>query len=154
MSADGSTAVPVLIRRGVAADARALEGLIRQLGYTEAAEDIAARLAALDPARQFVLVAERAGTVVGCLTTSIMHVLHRPRPVGRISMMVVEESLRGQHIGESLVRHAERELAQMGCGLVEVTSNEAREGAHRFYQRLGYQRTSLRFARDLSCDPA
>ena len=154
MSASGPADLPVLIRRGEAGDAVALEGLIRQLGYNEAAQDIAARLGALDPQRQFVLVAERGGQVIGCLTTSIMHVLHRPRPVGRISMMVVDESLRGQRIGERLVRHAESELADLGCGLVEVTSNLRLAEAHRFYERLGYSRTSIRFARELSAPAA
>ena len=94
------------------------------------------------------LVAELDGRVVGCLATSIMHVLHRPRPVGRISMMVVEEGLRSQGIGAELVRAAEAWLKQQGCGMIEVTSNVKRTDAHRFYERLGYERTSWRFAID------
>ncbi len=133
------------IRPATQDDAPALEGLIRQLGYDERAADIAMRLAAIDTA---VLVAERDGRAIGCLTTSIMPVLHRPKPVGRISMMVVEESARGQGIGAALVRAAEAWLKQQGCGLVEVTSNLKRTEAHGFYEKLGYERTSLRFAID------
>jgi GNAT superfamily N-acetyltransferase len=133
------------IRPATQDDAPALEGLIRQLGYDERAADIATRLAAIDTA---VLVAERDGRAIGCLTTAIMPVLYRPKPVGRISMMVVEESARGQGIGAALVRAAEAWLKQQGCGLVEVTSNLKRTEAHGFYERLGYERTSLRFAID------
>ena len=136
------------IRQATLADASALEGLIRQLGYDENAADIAARLAALEHAGLVALVAELDGRVVGCLATSIMHVLHRPRPVGRISMMVVEEGLRSQGIGAELVRAAEAWLKQQGCGMIEVTSNVKRTDAHRFYERLGYERTSWRFAID------
>ncbi|MEY4270758.1 MAG: hypothetical protein RLZZ58_1974, partial [Pseudomonadota bacterium] len=106
--------VSVQVRRGGAADAPSLERLIRQLGYDETAADIARRLDALDPEHQFVLVAEHEAQVVGCVTTSIMHVLHRPRPVGRISMMIVDENWRGQRIGELLVGQVERELATLG----------------------------------------
>jgi GNAT superfamily N-acetyltransferase len=77
-----------------------------------------------------------------------MQVLHRPKPVGRISMMVVEERLRGQGIGAALVRAAEEWLVGQGCGLIEVTSNIARIEAHRFYEKLGYERTSVRLSRE------
>lgn len=136
------------IRPATPDDAPALEILIRQLGYRENAADIGARLKAMIGAGQLVLVAERNGAVVGCLSTSIMRVLHRPRPVGRISMMVVDEALRGKGIGTALVRAAELRLKGQGCGLIEVTSNLKRTEAHGFYERLGYERTSLRFAID------
>ncbi|MFC3100155.1 GNAT family N-acetyltransferase [Altererythrobacter lauratis] len=152
MTSPGAPAVAVHLRRAQETDAPALQELIRQLGYERTAEDIAAQLAALDLTRQNVIVAELAGEVIGCLSTSIMHVLHRPRPVGRISMMVVAQHLRGHRIGAALVREAERVLAEAGCGFVEVTSNAKRADAHRIYERLGYQRTSLRFARDVSSE--
>jgi len=63
-------------------------------------------------------------------------------------MMVVEEGLRSQGIGAALVRAAEAWLKERGCGVIEVTSNLVRTDAHRFYERIGYERTSLRFARD------
>ena len=96
-----------------------------------------------------VLVAELDGAVVGCLTTSVMRVLHRPAPVGRISMMVVDEALRSRGIGAQLVRAAEETLATQGCYMVEVTSHVRRTEAHRFYERLGYAKTSVRLAKEL-----
>lgn len=138
----------VRIRPAAAGDGAALEVLVRQLGYDEKATDILARLAAMEQRGLIALVAELDGRVVGCLATSIMPVLHRPKPVGRISMMVVEEGLRSQGIGERLVRTAEAWLKEQGCGLIEVTSNMKRTDAHRFYQRLGFEPTSFRFARD------
>ena len=138
----------VSIRPAVLDDAPALEVLIRQLGYDETAADIAARLVAMEDAGLTALVAELDGRVVGCLTVSIMPVLHRPKPVGRISMVVVEEGLRSRGIGAELVRAAEEWLKGQGCGMIEVTSNLKRTEAHRFYERLGFERTSLRFARD------
>lgn len=96
-----------------------------------------------------VLVAELDGAVVGCLSTSLTLVLHRPAPVGRISMMVVDETLRSRGIGAELVAAAERALAAQGCYMVEVTSHVRRTDAHRFYERLGYERTSVRLAKEL-----
>jgi hypothetical protein len=48
-----------------------------------------------------------------------------------------------------MVREAERLIAARGCGLVEVTSNNRRADAHRFWESNGYEKTSSRFAKDV-----
>jgi len=138
-----------VIRAAEVRDGTAISSLIEQLGYRATGEDVAERLAAMAGEGQVVLVAELDGRVVGCLSTSIMRVLHRPAPVGRISMMVVDEGCRSRGIGAALVRAAERSLAERGCYMVEVTSHVRRTEAHRFYEKLGYERTSVRLAREL-----
>jgi predicted N-acetyltransferase YhbS len=137
------------IREARFSDGDSLARLIGQLGYTVTAADVVERLASMEAEGRLVLVAEIDAAVVGCLSTSVMRVLHRPAPVGRISMMVVDESVRGRGIGARLVRAAERALAARGCYMVEVTSHLRRTDAHRFYERLGYERTSVRLAREL-----
>jgi GNAT superfamily N-acetyltransferase len=126
-----------------------LARLIGQLGYEATPGEVAERLEAMHTEGRLVLVAELGGVVVACLSTSVMRVLHRPAPVGRISMMVVDESLRSRGVGAELVRAAEEALAERGCYMIEVTSNVRRTGAHRFYERLGYERTSVRLAKEL-----
>lgn len=138
----------LVIRDARPNDAGALAALIVALGYEVTAAEVKTRLATLRKAGQPVLVADRGG-VIGVLTTSMTQVLHRPRPVGRISMMVVAETERGHGIGAALVAAAEARLAAAGCGLVEVTSNVKRLRAHAFYERLGYERTSYRFAKQV-----
>jgi GNAT superfamily N-acetyltransferase len=122
--------------------------LIGQLGYAVTASEVGERLAAMEADGRVVLVAELDGVLVGCLSTSVMRVLHRPAPVGRISMMVVDEALRSRGIGAALVRAAEEVLAAQGCYMVEVTSHVRRTEAHRFYERLGYAKTSVRLAKE------
>jgi len=137
------------IRPAQAEDAEALAELVRQLGYVVSPADVVERLAAMAAEGHQVLVAELDGEVAGCLSTSTMRVLHRPAPVGRISMMVVDEVRRGRGIGARMVRAAEQALAESGCYMVEVTSNLRRTAAHSFYERLGYEGTSYRFAREV-----
>jgi predicted N-acetyltransferase YhbS len=139
----------IFIRPAEPRDSAAIARLIAQLEYQVTAEEVADRLAIMAGEGALVLVAEQEGRVIGCLSTSIMRVLHRPASVGRISMMVVDESMRSRGVGAALVREAECVLAKRGCYMVEVTSHVRRTDAHRFYEKLGYERTSVRLAREL-----
>jgi ribosomal protein S18 acetylase RimI-like enzyme len=139
----------VTVRPAAADDSATLARLIEQLEYNVGAGDVAERLGIMQAEGRLVLAAELDGAVVGCLSTSIMHVLHRPAPVGRISMLVVDETLRNRGIGAKLVRAAEDALRAQGCYMIEVTSHVRRADAHRFYERLGYEKTSVRLMRML-----
>jgi len=94
-------------------------------------------------------VAERDSTVVGLLNWHVMATIHRPRPVGRIVTLVVDKAVRGLGIGALLVAQAERRTREAGCGMLEVTSNARLVNAHQFYERLGFECTSRRFAKTL-----
>jgi len=137
------------IRDARPADVPALAALVAELGYPTPEATMAVRLDAMIDAGEKVLVAERDGDIVGLLTVHVTPVLHRPTAVGRLTALVVAERARGAGVGRSLVAAAEQFLATRGCALVEVTSNRRRTDAHAFYQRLGYDVTSLRFKKDL-----
>ncbi|HKR24199.1 MAG TPA: GNAT family N-acetyltransferase, partial [Allosphingosinicella sp.] len=139
----------LVIREARPGDAEPAAALIRALGYEVSAADVRKRLASLKKAGDAALAAVR-GELIGLVTLHVTPVLHRPRPVGRITLLVVAEDMRGKGVGAALVAAAEHRLAAKGCGLVEVTSNRKRLRAHAFYERLGYERTSYRFARSLA----
>jgi ribosomal protein S18 acetylase RimI-like enzyme len=136
------------VREAKAGDAEAIAALVTALGFAAAETDVARRLAALRRAGEPPLVAVEE-EVLGILAWHVTPVLHRPAPVGRVTMMVVAEAARGRGVGTALVEAAEARLAAKGCGLVEVTSNIELGGAHAFYRRRGFERTSYRFAKPL-----
>jgi ribosomal protein S18 acetylase RimI-like enzyme len=131
----------LVLRAAKPKDAEGIAALIVALGYEVTAAEVRGRLRKVD-----ALVADRGG-IVGAVTLAMTQVLHRPKPVGRISMLVVGEEARGAGIGTALVAEAEKRLAAEGCGMIEVTSNRKRQRAHAFYEKLGYERTSYRFAK-------
>jgi GNAT superfamily N-acetyltransferase len=143
-------AVHRAVRRAVPDDAAEMARLLTHLGHPTDVAMIATRWDVWGAAGNAAFVAERAdGTLAGLITTHHMTVLHRPRPVGRITSLVVDEGERGRGVGRALVAAAESLLADAGCGLLEVTSNLRRADAHAFYERLGYERTSARFAKSI-----
>jgi GNAT superfamily N-acetyltransferase len=138
----------VTIRPATAADASDLARLLTELGHATTAEEVTRRWPAFTASGNRVIVAMLAdGTVAGAATLHQTVVLQRPKPVGRITALVVGESARGHGIGRALVAAAEAALVASGCGLIEVTSNVARAGAHAFYLHLGYDQTSVRFSK-------
>jgi len=137
------------IRRATLEDAAELARLLALLGYPRSAEDVCATWEAWERQGNVALVVQGDGRLLGALTLHQMIVLHRERPVGRISSLVVDPQVRGRGLGRALVRAAEEALARAGCGLVEVTSHVRRAQAHAFYRHLGYEETSLRFAKGL-----
>lgn len=138
----------LVVREARPKDAAVIAHLIDSLGYPVHADDVRRRVARARKRDEPLLVAER-GEILGCLSWHVTPVLHRPRPVGRITMMVVAQHARGQGIGSALVEAAESRLRNEGCGLIEVTSNIKRLRAHHFYQGLGFERTSYRFVKPI-----
>jgi ribosomal protein S18 acetylase RimI-like enzyme len=57
-----------------------------------------------------------------------------------IEDVIVDESARGQGIGEALVRRCLEIARERGVPAVTLTSNPKRESANRLYQRMGFIR--------------
>ena len=123
--------------------------LIGQLDFRVDAAGVANRARQLAGLGEPVLLAEEADDVCGLLGWHVMPTIHRPRPVGRIVVLVVAEGSRGRGIGRALIAEAERCMRERGCEKLEVTSNIALPRAHQFYESLGLERSSYRFAKDL-----
>lgn len=131
------------------ADASRLVELITFLGHDTDEKSLRRNLAALKKSGEPPLVATLGKEVVGLCGISRRIAVHRPAPIGRISVLVVAEEAQGKGIGRLLVEAAEQWMRKKGCFLVEVTSNDRRAAAHAFYRHLGYERTSIRFAKPL-----
>jgi ribosomal protein S18 acetylase RimI-like enzyme len=137
------------VREAGPRDSEAISALLGELGFATEAAEIRRRLPRLRKAGEPLLVAVEEKQVIGCLAWHVTPVIHRPAPVGRVTMMVVSEKARRRGVGAALLEAAEARLAAAGCGLVEVTSNIELGGAHAFYRAQGYERTSYRFAKRL-----
>ena len=83
-----------------------------------------------------LFLARLDGRIVGSLTLAFYRI-----PTGLkawIEDVVVDESARGQGVGEELNRAAIDEARKRGAKHVSLTSRASREAANRLYQRLGF----------------
>ncbi|EGP57255.1 GNAT family N-acetyltransferase [Agrobacterium tumefaciens] len=91
-------------------------------------------------------VAELDGEVVGTFQTAILTKL-----VGRgAKSMVIEavqtrSDMRGRGIGAVMINYCLEEARRQGMNSAQLTSNMARLDAHRFYERLGFEKRHLGF---------
>lgn len=104
---------------------------------------------AADP-NQHLTVAERDGRPVGVLQLSVIPGLSRRGTTRSVIEAVrVHGDARGTGLGTALMEWAIEESRRLGCTLVQLTSDNARTEAHRFYERLGFTGSHVGFKRQL-----
>jgi len=120
-------------------------GAVRETPDDLAPYQAAFKLIDVDP-NQHLVVAEREGTVVGCLQLTVVHSLSRRAATRAIIEAVrVSSTERGSGLGTTMIQWAIDESRRLGVALVQLTSDRSRTDAHRFYERLGFEATHLGF---------
>lgn len=135
-----------VVRRATRADVPAIIGLLTDdpLGATrETNGDDAAYLKAFeaidaDPAHELVVL-DDGGEVIGTLQLTLLPGLSRGGALrAQVEAVRVASSRRGQGLGEGLFQWAIEESRRRGAVILQLTTDTSREGAHRFYERLGF----------------
>lgn len=140
----------------------ALENDIPALAAIYAADDIGSHGDTTDPkalvdyrrafaaitasSNETLYVVELDGEIVGTFQTVILNKL-----VGRGSVSMAIEAvqtrpdMRGQGIGSIMIGYCIDKAKKLDIGTVQLISNMARLDAHRFYERLGFERRHFGF---------
>jgi GNAT superfamily N-acetyltransferase len=147
----GLTTDPVAFRRAVPDDLETIVALLADDPLGRGRENLGPQLdtcyraafAAIerDP-NQLLAVAERGGQLIGVLQLSFIPGLtRRGMWRGQIEGVRVAAGERGSGIGRAMLQWAVKECRKRGCGLVQLTSDKRRPGAHSFYEALGFEAT-------------
>lgn len=98
---------------------------------------------ASDP-QQLLVVADEDGEPIGTLQlTFLVGLSRRGATRAQIEAVRVRSDRRGSGLGQELIRWAIDAARDRGCVIVQLTSDNSRAGAHRFYERLGFQATHV-----------
>ena len=136
----------VVIRSAVIADAARIGGLLDGGALPDSPHptfDVAMTRGALQEILASdggdVLVATVDGEVVGVAQLiTFRHLQHRGGLCAEIESMHVDEARRAQGVGGVLLDALVDAARARGCYRVQLTSNNARVDAHRFYARHGF----------------
>jgi GNAT superfamily N-acetyltransferase len=86
-----------------------------------------------------LLVGEVDGRLVACAQVTLLHHLSRRGGTrAQVESVRVAADVRGRRVGEALMRWIEAYAREHGASLLQLTTDKRRDGAHRFYRRLGY----------------
>jgi N-acetylglutamate synthase-like GNAT family acetyltransferase len=128
-------------------DTEGLAKLAGQLGYPSTVEQLRRRFEILagKSEENAIFVAEANGQIHGWVHAHIYNLLVDD-PETEIGGLVVDEAVRGQHIGEKLMQAAEAWTLEKGCSSIYLRSNVIRTRAHEFYKRIGYTIVKSQYA--------
>jgi GNAT superfamily N-acetyltransferase len=140
--------VALMFRSATLADLPAIIALLADDKLGQGREDAtdppnAAYLAAFGAidadTNQFLAVVEEAGRVIGCLQLSFIPGLSRLGMWrGQIESVRIAADRRGDGLGRQMFVWAIDQCRAHGCGLVQLTTDNQRPDARRFYESLGF----------------
>ena len=126
----------------------AMERLIPQLSSSNPPPSSEALSKIVQSEASTVFIAKSEGKIVGSLTLALFYI-----PTGLrawIEDVVVDESARGQGVGEALNQAAINHAQSAGAKTVDLTSRPSREAANRLYKRIGFvERSTNVYRKDL-----
>jgi GNAT superfamily N-acetyltransferase len=99
---------------------------------------------------QHLFLAEDGDRLVG--SAHLLVLRHFDRSLSRSAVVegvIVARDHRRGGVGAALMRAAAEAAREAGCYKLDLTSNMARKGAHRFYSRLGWKRSHYGYSLDL-----
>lgn len=104
---------------------------------------------AADPNHELI-VAELDGAVVGTMQLSTLPgIAFRGAWRGQIEAVRVAAHLRGAGLGGAMIDWACERFRARGCRMAQLMSKQDRLAAHRFYERLGWEKSHFGFKRKL-----
>lgn len=99
-------------------------------------EDLAALIN--EPSSTLLLARNESGQIVGALTLTVYRVPTGIRSI--IEDVIVDLSVRGQGIGESLMQQGIEIARQKGASNIALTSNPMRVAANKLYIKMGFEK--------------
>lgn len=93
--------------------------------------------------------AEVNGEVIGFCSYAIVNNFWQAGYIGYVYSMIVDGAFRGKGIGTDLLKRILESARERNCKKVELDSGFPREQAHKFYEKLGFEKRAYLFSKDV-----
>ena len=91
-----------------------------------------------DSSSTLMVARNESAEIIGALTLTVYRVPTGIRSI--IEDVIVDNSVRGQGVGEALMKYAIDLTRDKGASNISLTCNPMRESANRLYQRMGFKK--------------
>lgn len=102
-----------------------------------------------DPDLIYLVAENESGEVTGFVSCHGQRLLHLERMVFEIQEIYVARYYRDRGIGKALMAALEEKLRETDFEILEVTANVKRTDARRFYGKMGFTQTHIKFSKEL-----
>jgi GNAT superfamily N-acetyltransferase len=140
----------ISIRDGLPSDVAAIASLMNELGYPTSVKEMKTRFENIHQHADFrTLVADVKKNTVGMLGLCKGFSYEQNGIYVRVLALVVKSSLRGEGIGQELMKRGEQWALNLGANRIVLTcgNREERIKAHGFYEQLGFVKKSTGFVK-------
>jgi PhnO protein len=97
----------------------------------------------------YYLVTLIENKIIAFVSIHIQYLLHHAGKVAEVQDLFVVQEHRNLNIGKILVQESEKWAKEQGANDIEVSSNQRRLQAHKFYERENYIKSHFKFTKQL-----
>lgn len=141
----------IMFHRCELKDAEGLHGLIRnELGYTDiTVDEVRSSLEKMLSSDDYFTIAAGVGDEIYGYISAVREVSLEAGEYCRVIGLAVKSEYQGRGLGTALLTLAESRAKAEGARLITLSSQFKRTEAHKFYEKMGYTKTSFAFKKYL-----
>jgi len=99
--------------------------------------------------KNFIYVAEDNDKLVGFVSFSIRLVIRYPKLIAELDELYVSPAFRRKSVGKMLMDKVLSKAKELNCHRLFIEPHYKHEGAHKFYENLGFTNYGYHFIKDL-----
>jgi len=139
-----------IIRKAQINDSTTISKLLKQLGYeTEPLKIKKAVHNSSNDGNQVYVVSLNEKTIA-VMSLIFFDYFPSAQKICRITAIVVDDDFRGLGIGSKLINHAKLIAVNEKCSVLEVTTSLKREKTQKYYEKIGFKKTSYKYIQELN----